>query len=89
VFRVLLSIVDVEGDDGFGVRVEADPDAEPSQTVGKPRMRDTTWCGRTRPHEFDERRQRRLALVREIVDVPATKIHDAVFRSDPTNFVPC
>jgi hypothetical protein len=34
----------------------------------------------TRPHEFDELWQRRLALVREIVDVPATKIHDAVFK---------
>ena len=27
----------------------------------------------TRPHEFDELWQRRLALVREIVDVPTTK----------------
>ena len=34
----------------------------------------------TRPHEFDELWQRRLALEREIVDVPATKIHDAVFK---------
>jgi hypothetical protein len=34
----------------------------------------------TRPHEFDELWQRRLALVREIVDAPATKIHDAVFK---------
>jgi hypothetical protein len=39
-----------------------------------------TWCGRTRPHEFDELWPRRLALVREIVDAPATKIHDAVFK---------
>jgi hypothetical protein len=39
-----------------------------------------TWCGRNAPHEFDELWQRRLALVREIVDVPATKIHDAVFK---------
>jgi hypothetical protein len=39
VFRAVLSIVDFEGDGGFGVRVEADPDAEPSQAIGKPRPR--------------------------------------------------
>ena len=35
----------------------------------------------TRPHEFDELWQRRLALVRDIVDAPATKIRDAVFKT--------
>jgi hypothetical protein len=40
VFRVILSIVDVGGDDGFGVRVEADADTEPWQAVGKARPRD-------------------------------------------------
>jgi hypothetical protein len=40
VFRVVLSIVDVGGDDGFGVRVEANADAEPWQAVGKARPRD-------------------------------------------------
>jgi hypothetical protein len=34
----------------------------------------------TRPDEFDELWQRRLELVREIVDLPATKSHDAVFK---------
>jgi hypothetical protein len=34
----------------------------------------------TRPDELDELWQRRLGLVREIVDLPATKIHDAVFK---------
>jgi hypothetical protein len=34
----------------------------------------------TRPHEFDELWQRRLALVREIVNAPATKIRDAMFK---------
>jgi len=32
--------VDVDGDDGFGVCVEANPDAEPLQAVGKARPRD-------------------------------------------------
>jgi hypothetical protein len=34
-----------------------------------------------RPHEFDELWQRRLALVQDIVDAPATKIRDAVFKT--------
>jgi hypothetical protein len=34
----------------------------------------------TRPHEFDELWRRRLVLVRDIVDAPATKIRDAIFK---------
>jgi hypothetical protein len=43
----------------------------------------------TRPHEFDELWQRRLALVREIVDVPATKIYDPVFKAILLTSCPC
>jgi hypothetical protein len=34
----------------------------------------------TRPHEFGELLERRSALVREIVDAPAPKIRDAIFK---------
>jgi hypothetical protein len=38
-------------------------------------------AARTRPSEFDDLWQRRLALVRDIVYAPATKIRDAVFKT--------
>jgi hypothetical protein len=87
-FRFVLSIVAVEGDDGSGVCVEAN--AGPSQAVARRGPRDTKHgASETRPHKFDELWPRRLALVREIVDVPATKIHGPVFQRELTNFIPC
>jgi hypothetical protein len=85
VFRVVLSLVDVEGDDGFGIRVEADPDAEPSQAVGKARPRDRLAGLLVHDHDIHLRliegisRLRRSSIA-SFVDDMESEAHAKIFR---------